>query len=161
MKHLMQSGIIICAGVLGLAAATTQTDQVTKIRKKFDLREVILRKFFNRTHCPAENYAGVFVAEADAHGLDWRLLPSLSIVESGGGKHAAGNNLFGWANGATSFSSISEAIHHVAAALSLGKSYRGKNLEGKLFAYNPRTDYKAMVTAIMQQISPSTQVAGD
>ncbi|MDP9171404.1 MAG: hypothetical protein M3N54_12360 [Acidobacteriota bacterium] len=145
------------------AATTAQTDpqDVTKIRKKFDLREVILRKFFSRTHCPAENYAGVFVAEADAHGLDWRLLPSLSIVESGGGKHAIGNNLFGWANGKTAFGSISEAIHHVASALSTGRSYRGKDLTGKLLAYNSGADYKAMVTDIMRQISSTPQVAAE
>src|SRR5207249_4948617 len=116
---------------------------VTKMRKKFDLREAILRRFLQHRHCPAEQYAGVFVAEADAHGLDWRLLPSLSIVESGGGVHARGNNLFGWANGKTSFDSISEAIHHVAEALSLGRAYRGKDLDGKLATYNRRPDYKA------------------
>jgi hypothetical protein len=163
MRRYLQSGVMVFAGVLGIAAAAAQNDKndVTKTRPKFDLREVILRKFFSRTHCPAERYAGVFVAEADAHGLDWRLLPSLSIVESGGGKHAPGNNLFGWANGATAFNSISEAIHHVASALSSGRSYRGKDLEGKLLAYNHSTDYKAMVTDIMRQISATPQVAGD
>src|SRR5689334_6289129 len=104
MKRFLPSGLMIFAGVLGVAAAGTQTDQdVTKIRNKFDLRETILRRFFNQSHCPAEKYAGVFISEADAHGLDWRLLPSISIIESSGGKHARGNNLFGWANGKTSF----------------------------------------------------------
>ena len=149
---------MIFAGVLGIAGATAQTDQdVTKIRKKFDLRESILRRFLKDNHCPAERYAGVFVAEADAHGLDWRLLPSLSILESGGGKHAHGNNLFGWANGKVAFDSISDAIHHVAMALSLGKPYRGKDLEGKLLAYNHRPDYKVMVTDLMRQISATPQ----
>lgn len=146
---------MICAGVLGIAAATANADEdVTKVQKRSDSRESVLRRFFKNYNCPAEFYAAVFVDEADKHGLDWRLLPSLSIVESGGGKHAKGNNLFGWANGATKFGSISEAIHHVAFALSLGRSYRGKSLEGKLAAYNHRADYKAMVTGIMEKISP-------
>jgi hypothetical protein len=150
---------MIFAGVLGIAAATAQGEQdVTKIRKKFDLREALLRRFFRENHCPAEKYAGLFVKEADTHGLDWRLLPSLSFVESGGGKHARGNNLFGWANGKTTFDSISEAIHHVAEALSFGRAYRGKDLEQKLMTYNHRTDYKSMVTEIMRQISPTPQV---
>ena len=155
MKRFLQSGIIVCAGVLGMATATAQVDQhdITKNRKKFDLREVLLRKFFNRNHCPAEDYASVFLAEADAHRLDWRLLPSLSMVESGGGKHAAGNNLFGWANGKTAFGSITEAIHHVAATLDLGRAYRGKSLEEKLLTYNPSIDYKALVTSMMRQIA--------
>jgi hypothetical protein len=160
MKRFLPSRLMIFAGVLGVAAATAQMDQdvdITKIRKRFDLREAILRKFFNDNHCPAEPYAGVFVTEADAHGLDWRLLPSLSIVESGGGKYAKGNNLFGWANGKTKFGSVTEAIHHVASALAFARPYKGKDTDGKLLAYNHSTDYKAMVAQIMRQISPTTR----
>ena len=159
MKRFLPSGLIIFAGVLGIAAAAVHADQdVTRIRKKFDLREAILRRFFNEKHCPAETYAGVFVTEADVYGLDWRLLPSLSMVESGGGKHAPNNNLFGWANGNMHFGSISEAIHHVASTLSLGKAYRGKNLEAKLWTYNRRADYRAAVTDTMRQISSTPLV---
>ena len=159
MKRFLPSGLMIFAGVLGITAAAVNADQdVTRIRKKFDLREAILRKFFNEKHCPAEPYSGVFVTEADHYGLDWRLLPSLSIVESGGGKHAPGNNLFGWANGRVHFGSVTEAIHHVASVLSLGKAYRGKNLEAKLLTYNHNTDYKTIVTNVMRQISATPLV---
>jgi hypothetical protein len=159
MKRFLPSGLMIFAGVLGIAAASSNAGQdVTKIRKKFDLREAILRRFFNEKHCPVESYAGVFVAEADTYDLDWRLLPSLSFVESGGGRHAPGNNLFGWANGKMAFVSIGEAIHQVATTLSLGKAYRGKDLEGKLLIYNPRADYKAMVTEVMRQISATRAI---
>jgi len=160
MKRFLQSGVVIFAGVLGIASATMQAEQdVTKLRKKFDLREAILRKFFKDNHCPAENFAGVFVAEADAHGLDWRLLPSLSIVESGGGKHAPGNNLFGWANGKTTFDSFTSAIHHVASFLEVGKPYKGKDLDGKLLTFNHRPDYNARVTGLMRQIAPNQELA--
>ena len=159
MKRFLHSGVVICAGVLGIASATMNADQdVTKIRKKFDLREAILRRFFRENHCPAEDYAGIFVQEADAHGLDWRLLPSLSIIETGGGKHDPGNNLFGWANGKTSFDSVSAAIHHVATFLEIGKPYRGKDLDGKLITYNKRPDYRAIVTGVMRRIAPNVQV---
>ncbi|MES1262096.1 MAG: hypothetical protein ABUS49_10195 [Acidobacteriota bacterium] len=153
---------MLFAGVLGIAAATTHADQdVTKNRKKFDLREAILRNFFKENHCPIAPYSGVFVSEADAHGLDWRLLPSLSIVESGGGKHARGFNLFGWANGKTTFDSISDAVHHVAATLSLGRAYRGKDLAGKLLTYNHRPEYSFAVTDMMKKIYPTSQVAAE
>jgi hypothetical protein len=91
------------------------------------------------------------------------LLPSLALVESGGGRTAKGNNLFGWANGKSTFSTIGEAIHTVASALAHGTAYRGKDIGGKLAAYNHGTDYSAMVLAIMRQISPRAQVeaAGD
>ena len=156
-KRFLPSGLMICAGVLSIAAASANMDQtdVTKNRKKVDLRESILRKFLRDHKCPAEKYAGTFVNEADAHGLDWRLLPSLSLVESGGGRTARNNNLFGWANGKRKFDSISEAIHHVAEVLSHGRSYQGKNLEAKLFTYNHRTDYKAMVMNVMSKIGPT------
>jgi hypothetical protein len=159
MKLFLPSGIMLFAGVLGIAAATAHADQdVTKIRKKFDLREALLRKFFSSNNCPAEHFAQIFVKEADDFGLDWRLLPSLSFVESGGGKYAKGNNLFGWANGKAAFESFGDAIHHVASYLALGKPYRGKDLEGKLLVYNHRTDYKALVTDVMRQISPTPLV---
>ena len=151
---------MIFAGVLGIATASIHSGQdVTKNRKKFDLREVILRKFLRDKHCPVQEFSEVFIAEADAHHLDWRLLPSLAFVESGGGRTAKGNNLFGWANGRMSFNSIGDSIHTVAASLAHGRAYKGKDISGKLLAYNQSTDYSAMVKSIMQQIAPQAQVA--
>jgi hypothetical protein len=159
MKRFLPSGLMIFAGVLGIATASTHSDlDVTKHRKKFDLRETLLRRFLKEKHCPTQDYAGLFVSEADAHGLDWRLLPSLAFVESGAGKAARGNNLFGWANGKVSFTSIGDAIHTVANALAHGKAYRGKDLEAKLATYNHGPNYRAMVMDIMRQISPSAAI---
>jgi hypothetical protein len=159
MKRFLPSGFMIFAGVLGIATAAVQGDQdVTKNRKKYDLREVILHKFLRDKNCPDQEFTEVFIAEADAHGLDWRLLPSLAFVESGGGRTSKGNNLFGWANGKQTFNTIGEAIHTVAASLALGRAYRGKDTGGKLAAYNQGTDYSAMVLEIMRQISPRQQL---
>jgi hypothetical protein len=160
MKRFLPSGIILFAGVLGIAtAATTHTSQdITKIRRKLDLRETVLRRFFTEKHCPAQDYTEVFLAEADAHHLDWRLLPSLAFVESGGGRTSKGNNLFGWANGKQTFNSIGDAIHTVAATLSAGRAYRGKDTAEKLATYNRHLDYPASVMAIMRQIAPNPQV---
>jgi hypothetical protein len=159
MKRFLQSGIVIFAGVLGIATASVQPEQdVTKVRRKFDLREALLRKFLKNNHCPVEEYAPTFLTEADTNGLDWRLLPSISLVESGGGRTAKGNNLFGWANGKHTFASVGEAIHLVASALAHGRAYSGKDLRGKLAAYNQGTNYQAMVLDIMRQISPTVQV---
>ena len=99
-------------------------------------------------------YAATFIEEADSHHLDWRLLPSLAIVESGGGQRDRRNNIFGWANGASRFSSAAEAIHHVAEALAEARPYRGKDLKGKLAAYNPTPGYLRVVTGVMRRISP-------
>ncbi len=164
MKRFLPKGFMVFAGVLGIATASINSDadvirfDLTKNRKKLDLREGILRKFLKEKQCPDQEFTEMFIAEADAHGLDWRLLPSLAFVETGGGKAMRSNNLFGWANGKQAFTSIGDAIHTVASALAHGKSYRGKDLGGKLAAYNQGTDYPAMVMEIMRQISPRPQV---
>jgi len=159
MKRFLPQGLMIFAGVLGIAATVHSDQDVTKSRsKKFDLREAILRKFLKEKQCPDQEFTEVFLAEADAHGLDWRLLPSLAFVETGGGKNQKGNNLFGWANGKQTFTSIGDAIHTVAVSLAHGKAYRGKDTGAKLEAYNQGTDYRAMVLYIMRQISPRQEV---
>jgi hypothetical protein len=161
MKRFLPPGLMIFAGILGLAPYAGLAEQdVTKAPRKVDLREAILRKFLKANHCPDQEYAELLIAEADTYGLDWRLLPSLALVETGGGRTAKGNNLFGWANGKMSFTTIGEAIHQVASALSGGRAYRGKSLDDILLTYNSeRPDYRAMVLDIMRQISPRQQVA--
>lgn len=163
MKRFLPSGLILFAGILGIATGATHTEQdLTKVSKKFDLRETVLRKFFKDKHCPAQEFTEVFLAEADAHNLDWRLLPSLAFVESGGGRTSKGNNLFGWANGKQTFNSIGDAIHVVATTLASGRAYRGKDTAAKLAAYNKHVEYPGLVMGVMRQIAPSPDlVAAD
>jgi hypothetical protein len=154
MKHYIQSGIVLVAGFLGAATATGYADNLATTRKP-DLRETVLRRFLKQSASPIESYAATFIVEADSHQLDWRLLPSLAILESGGGQRNRLNNFFGWANGASRFASATEAIHHVAVALSEARPYRGKDLSGKLAAYNPTPGYQSRVAAVMRRISPA------
>lgn len=157
MKYYLQSGLVLFAGVLGAAAATSHADRnPAPTHRKSDIREAVLRRFLKENHSPAETYAEAFVMEADAHQLDWRLLPSLAIIESGGGQrqNIRGNNMFGWDNGARRFSSATEAIHHVAEALASARAYKGKDLSGKLAAYNQTPGYRSLVTNVMHRISP-------
>jgi hypothetical protein len=155
MKHYFQSGLVLVAGVLGAAAATGHADQnPTAVHPVSDIRQALLRHFLWKTNTPIRDFADTFIAEADAHHLDWRLLPSLAIVESGGGQRNRRNNLFGWNNGASRFVSATEAIHHVAQALSEARPYKGKDLRGKLAAYNPNPDYLRSVMGVMHRISP-------
>jgi hypothetical protein len=152
---LFQSGLVLMAGFLGAAAATTHADfDITRAHPGKDVRVGLLRHFLNEKEAPAARYAETFILEADTHGLDWRLLPSLAFVESGGGKHCRLNNLFGWDNGSSKFSSVTAAIHQVARSLAEGRSYRGKSTQGKLEAYNEAPEYKSLVTGVMRRISP-------
>lgn len=99
-------------------------------------------------------FSEIFVAEADSHNLDWRLLPSLAIIESGGGRSAHGNNIFGWNNGNASFPSLGAAIHQVAKTLANGNAYRNKSLLGLLRTYNPVQGYAEKVQLMMKRIAP-------
>ena len=164
MRKLLSNGLAVFAGVVSLPVAGTPADSAKPATAEHrnepakDPRLAFLRAFFEHGNCPAAKLSPVFLAAADMYALDWRLLPSLALVETGGGRVAKGNNIFGWANGKSTFTSIGEAMHHVARALSLGQAYRGKSLDGKLAAFNQGTDYGAMVRDIMNQISPRTRV---
>ena len=76
---------------------------------------------------PLDGYGDKFAEAADRCGMDWRLLPAITVRESSGGKQACGNNPFGWASCRVDFESVENAIEIV-----------GLNLCG----FNPRTaDY--------------------
>ena len=117
-----------------------------------DPRLTSLARFFHTMNSPLEKLASVFINEADAHHLDWRLLPSLSFVESTGGRVAHGNNVFGWNNGKMSFRSVSECIHVVATSLANSPMYKDKGLIQKLRTYNRDPKYVSSVQTAMRQI---------
>lgn len=157
MKKFCFRSLCVFAGLSVVPATVMQAEhQVPQTRPSIseDPRLNALRKFFQTVDCPLSPVADVFVAEADSHNLDWRLLPSLAIIESSGGKVSHGNNIFGWANGHAAFPTLGAAIHHVARTLSDGSCYRNKNLLGILRTYNPRAGYAEKVQSVMSQIAP-------
>jgi len=129
--------------------------QATATGYRQDPRLDRLRKFFGEIHCPALNYAPAFLEAADLNALDWRLLPSISFVESTGGKAAPNNNFFGWDSGRAKFSSPAAAIEAVADRLAHAGLYLHKSLDQKLATYNPAAGYGRKVKSIMRRIAPS------
>lgn len=121
---------------------------------KADPRTARLGRFLTRLHCPIANLAKDFVAAADKNKLDWRLLPSISIVESGGGKAFRNNNIFGWGNGNLKFDSIKAGLQEVAFKLGRSPLYRNRDSVGKLRVYNPDEQYAMRVVDVMNRISP-------
>jgi len=121
-----------------------------------DRRAARLSRFLAKLHCPVANLANEFVAVADKNHLDWRLLPSISIIESGGGKAFRNNNIFGWGNGDLKFDSIKAGLQEVASKLSRGARYRNRDTVGKLHVYNPDQEYAAQVIDVMNRISPES-----
>jgi len=118
-----------------------------------------LKRFLQTARSPLSVFSEEFLYAADIHGIDWRLLPSISLIESGGGRRCSGNNIFGWDSGRRVFSSVREAIHLVAGKLATSKLYKNKRLLPLLRTYNSHPGYPARVAALMHRLSPTEQLA--
>jgi hypothetical protein len=131
----------------------TPTPEAVPVVKP-DLRTERLTTFFSKLHCPVASLARDFVEAADDNSLDWRLLPSIAVIESGGGKAARNNNIFGWDNGNTFFPTLRAGINQVAFKLGKSSLYRDRDSAGKLRIYNPDENYVRTVLEVMNKISP-------
>jgi hypothetical protein len=156
MKQFVRRGVALLAGAVSLPVCTLpRMPQVAAAGYRQDHRLELLRKFFGEIHCPALHYAPAFLEAADLNSLDWRLLPSISFVESTGGKAAPNNNFFGWDSGRAKFSSPVAAIEAVAYRLAHTGRYLHKSLDQKLAIYNSSEGYGRKVKSIMRRIAPS------
>lgn len=117
-----------------------------------DIRFDRLGRFFQRYNCPEPLHISDYLRVADGYGLDYRLLPALSIRETHCGIEDTRNNHWGYDPGRQAFDSIEAGIDFVAQQLALTPLYRGKTVQEKLFVYNPLPDYPQEVIRIMRQI---------
>jgi len=127
MKKLIST--IIAATVLLLSAgivraSTTVSESATirkdiKIEASFDYRVINLESFLERYNSPISSYAPYFVEFADTYGIDYRLVPAITGVESTFGKHIPQGsfNAYGWANGKYKFTSWEQSIEVVTSTL--------------------------------------------
>lgn len=129
-----------------------EKERTTWKNVQHDARFRRIKAFFKKHNCPAEKYAADFVLAADRNNLDWRLLPSISFLESSGGKNYRNNNMFGWANADQPFPSIRASIWHIAERLANAPVYKGKSLEQKIYHYNQRPIYKLTLKRVMRRI---------
>lgn len=172
MRTILNRGLIVVSGVLLAASLTHRADRVPRApdpppavqpaqekAEPEDPRLARLTRFFARMKSPLVDLAEDFLEAADRYNLDWRLLPSISIVETGGGRICAGNNIFGWDAGQHVFASVSEAIEIVAARLGTSRLYRDKDLPDKLGTYNGDPEYADLVQSVMQRVAPDGATA--
>lgn len=154
MRKLLSSGLVLFAGVVSpLAVSPRQAPKQETPDYRKDPRSAAVSKFFEKGDCPAKALAHIFVEAADIYKLDWRLLPSLSYIESTGGKAAHYNNFFGWDSGRAHFATPSAGIHAVGYNLSHLSQYRKKSLDQLLATYNPNAEYAQKVKSVMRQIA--------
>lgn len=155
MRNGLFRGLLVGAGILTACSPANPHRPPPQSNFRNDPRLVPLAGFFRDAGSPLTALAGDFLSAADRHHLDWRLLPSISMVESGGGKNFARNNVFGWGSGRLAFSSIRAGIHTVAERLANSRLYKGKELRSVLRTYNPHPGYAALVQSVMKRIEPA------
>jgi hypothetical protein len=156
---------LVASAVLPLIATTTAdvpsahirpipafvSQPVPKPASKLDPRIDRLERFFKIYHCPAPHHTSEYLRAADGYGLDYRLLPAVSIRETLCGKATRQENNH-WGFHRQSFPSVQVGIEFLARRLSQHRFYKGKTLQDKLFAYNPLPAYPEEVKRIMRQI---------
>ena len=157
MRKRLSTGLFVFAGIVSAPATTPfpVARQVQVQDYQTDPRLHAIQSFFQKGECPAVGYAEEFLQAADDYNLDWRLLPSISFIESSGGKAAPNNNLFGWQSGQARFTSPEVGIHVVGYRLAYSDLYRDKGLDEVLATYNPDRGYARRVKSVMRQIAPS------
>ena len=109
----------------------------------FDYRVYTLRKFLNKYSSPLTPYSSEFIAMADYYGIDYRMVPAITGVESTFGKQipAGSYNAYGWANGKYSFTSWPNSIQIVTKTIKLKYIDKGAVSIGKIAKiYAPPSD---------------------
>jgi hypothetical protein len=149
---------LLVAGLLAApATVSVQQYKAAPPVKQNDPRLSRLQKFFGDRDCPLRDVAKDFLIAADQNHLDWRLLPSISMIESSGGKYYGNNNVFGWGSAKDKFPSVRAGIQYVATQLGKSRRYKGKDLDSKLQTYNPLPEYSQKVKAVMRAIGSYSQ----
>ena len=116
--------------------------------------------YFKDHNMPLEGKGMKMAEEAEKNGLDWRLLPAISAIESTGGRHACKNathSFMGWGSCKISFNSDDEGIETVAENLGgndpdTQKHYAGKTVKQILEAYNPPSVVPNYAKKVMREM---------
>lgn len=111
--------------------------------EKRDARAKIIEDFFKGYNAPLADFGDIFVAVADKYGLDFRLLPAISMQESNGGKRIipSSKNPFGYGiygDKVLKFNSFEEAIERVGRGLKEDYMEQGLKSPNQIMAkYTP------------------------
>jgi len=78
--------MVVMAGLLSVPVAVTVDQKLPEpVRdpgRQADERLLKLTRFFGNANCPLRDASADFLEASDRYDLDWRLLPSISMVES-------------------------------------------------------------------------------
>lgn len=148
--------IILILGYIPYSKMVTESDNTNQQVIK-DERAERIDAYFTQRKMPLAGYGKIFVEEADKNGIDWRLMPAISIKESSGGLHMCQYNPFGWGSCKVVFNSLEEAIRTLAVNLGgnnprTSPYYKG-DTRSKLHSYNGTVEagYEDRVMTIMEK----------
>ena len=105
--------------VTNAASSAALTPVTIGAKETEDYRVKALSNVFKKYNSPLEPYASAYVQAADKYGVDWRLLPSISGLESSFGVHLMPNsyNAYGWGGGHIYFKNWEDGIDHINKTL--------------------------------------------
>ena len=149
-----------------IKAEARQVDPRIKARENERSKQITnVSNFFTKYKSSLKNYADVFVDAQYIWGIDYRLLPSITMVESTGAKFTpscAQYNPFGFTStsspcGFYRFQNYREAIEFVANKIGNGNAYvryqQTKRIEALAANYSPVSkDWQFKVEYFMNEI---------
>jgi hypothetical protein len=122
-----------------------------------DERYLKLHTYLTRINSPLADYSAQFISSADKYGIDWRLLPAISGLESAFATQMVPGtyNAYGWGGGYIGFKDWYDSIDIVSKALKENYYDRGYDTPEKIApVYAPPCGYWASaVTKFMNEIS--------
>jgi hypothetical protein len=142
---------LVCCATFTADASVPLVKPTPGLASKPDPRVVRLGKLFRTYHCPEPHHIPEYLSAADGYGLDYRLLPAVSIRETLCGTMEKQNNRWGYHPGRQTFPSIEAGIDFMARQLAENPLYKGKTLQEKLYTYNPLSAYPGEVERIMRR----------
>ncbi|HVT01159.1 MAG TPA: hypothetical protein VHE53_02895 [Patescibacteria group bacterium] len=120
-----------------------------------DMRTKALENVFKRHNSPLTVEASAYIKYADQYGVDWKLLPAISGVESSFGIALMPDsyNAYGWGGGHIYFNSWEDGIRSIDEAL--GENYYAKGATdvwkiGPIYAESPT--WSVRVNGYMNEI---------
>lgn len=145
---------------LETASGSSASLQTSLSLKDNDNRAKILKKFLEKYSSPLALHSQTFINNADKYDLDWRLVASISGVESTFGKFIPYNSYNGWGWGIYGentiyFSSWEDGIETVSKGLKENyiNKWGAENVYeiGSIYAASPR--WAGNVTFFMEKIT--------
>jgi len=124
-----------------------QLDKLNEDKLKAQKIELFFRE--NRRNAPLADYSEKFVEVANKYELDYRLLPAIATVESGGGKsNFRSYNAWGWGN--KGFTSFEEGIEIVGKGLKTGYIDKGRDTVEEIAPVYCPPNYKNWARSVNQ-----------